>query len=288
MSGTNLAAANLFGANLSHSEINYANLFGARLTGANLQSARLSRANLTQALLIGTDFSATRLFETIFVDTNLKDAIGLDTCDHPGPSTLDFRTLTHSGPLPTVFLRGCGLPELLIDILPAFFNEGIQFYSCFISYSHNDKRFARRLFDTLQGRGIRCWLDDHEMRVGDDIYEQVDRGIKLWDKTLLCCSKAALTSWWVNHEIDKAFDKERQLMKERGEKVLSLIPLNLDGYLFGDEWTNGRKSEVHSRRAADFTAWETDAAEFERQVEKVILALRADDGARGKAPAAKL
>jgi hypothetical protein len=36
--------------------------------------------------------------------------------------------------------------------------EPIQFYSCFISYCHDDKPFARALYDTLRGRGIRCWL----------------------------------------------------------------------------------------------------------------------------------
>jgi TIR domain len=63
--------------------------------------------------------------------------------------------------------------------------EPIQFYSCFISYDHTDKSFASRVHDTLQGRGIRCWLDEKQMLPGDDIYEQVDRGIRLWDKILL-------------------------------------------------------------------------------------------------------
>jgi len=49
--------------------------------------------------------------------------------------------------------------------------EPIQFYSCFISYNHTDKSFARRVHDTLQGRVIRCWLDEKQMIPGDDIYE---------------------------------------------------------------------------------------------------------------------
>ena len=49
-------------------------------------------------------------------------------------------------------------------------DEAIQFYSCFISCGHADKSFAGRLHDGLQRPGIRCWLDEHQMLPGDDIY----------------------------------------------------------------------------------------------------------------------
>ena len=42
----------------------------------------------------------------------------------------------------------------------------------------------------LQSGGIRCWLDERQLLPGDDIYDMVDRGIRLWDKVLLCCSEA--------------------------------------------------------------------------------------------------
>ena len=77
----------------------------------------------------------------------------LDKCIHNGPSLIDHRTFGKSWPLPESFLRGCGLPDDLISYLPSLLTDGaIQFYSCFISYSHADKSFARRLHDTLQGR----------------------------------------------------------------------------------------------------------------------------------------
>jgi hypothetical protein len=173
------------------------------------------------------------------------------------------------------------------SIPASILNQAIEFFSCFISYSHEDKAFARRLHDTLQGRGIRCWLDEKQLLPGDDIYNHVDQGIRLWDKVLLCCSKNSLTSWWVDDEIGKAFVKEQTLMKERERKVFALIPLDLDGYLFSG-WKSGKATQVRERLAADFRGWEASYSKCEEQIEKVILALRSDEHGREKPPKPKL
>jgi hypothetical protein len=51
--------------------------------------------------------------------------------------------------------------------------------------------------------------------------------------------------------------KSWRFAKEKGKPVRKLIPLNLDGYMFKDEWDLGLfATEIRSREAADFRDWE--------------------------------
>ncbi len=220
--------------------------------------------------------------ETILSATDLSGVVGLETCHHTAPSGLDHRTLIRSGRLPQAFLRGCGLPDAFIENIPAlFWEKPLEFYSCFISYSHADKAFATKVYDILQERGIRCWLDEKQMLPGDDIYDQIDRGLRVSDKVLLCCSQNSLkNSWWVDNEIVIVLAKEQEVFKKRQQKILALIPLDLDGYLFTDGWTSGYREQIRRRLAADFKGWETDEGKFQSQMERVVQALRTDKETR--------
>ena len=283
--GANLKLANLNGAYLRRVQFSDANLTEANLSHSNLQKAYLQNTNFNHADLGNAYMNWTFLNGTILVDVNLTGAY-LDSCEHLGPCSIDHRTISKSGMLPDIFLRGCGLPDTLITYFPSLLNQPISFYSCFISYSHNDKSFAQRLHDQLQGRGIRCWLDEHQILPGDDIYAEVEKGLKLWDKVLLCASENSLNSWWVERELDRAFKREMELTQKRGKPVLSIIPLNLDGHLF--EWDHAHASVLQKRLASDFVGWEADNSKFEATFENVVMALQTDGTARELPPESKL
>jgi TIR domain/Pentapeptide repeats (8 copies) len=291
----NLSEARLIEANLSEAKLIGANLREADLSGADLRAAKLDgsdlrRANLADALLDGTKFERAIVGFTIFGSVNLSSCSGLGLVEHVWPSTLGVDSIIRSnGRIPEIFLRGVGLPDGWITQIPSLVWEGIQFFSCFISYSSLDKSFAIRLYDSLQSKGIRCWLDEKQLLPGHDISRELERGINSWDKFLLCASKNSLTSPWVEEEIATTLERERKLRSERGEKVLKLIPLDLDGYLFSEQWDLGiHAREIRSRVALDFRDWEKPSTDFDKQVDRVIKALRADEGAREKPPLSRL
>lgn len=178
-----------------------------------------------------------------------------------------------------MFWRGCGIPEPVVMYARSLSQaqNPTQFASCFISYSHADKLFARRLHQELQAKGIRCWLDEHELLPGHDLLDELDRGIRLSDRVLLCCSKASLTSWWVDSEINTAFAREQDLNKAYGKKTRILIPLDLDGHLFSNKYADGKATQIRSRLAADFIGWKRDKHKFEGALQHLIKALRTEE-----------
>jgi hypothetical protein len=308
--GANLSRADFTGADLGAADLSRADLRGAVLIGANLRgadlgaadlgAADLTRADLTRAVLIGAslwrnaldgvNFEGATIGYTSLGDVDLSSCIGLDSVEHRAPSTLGVDSIVLSeGRIPEIFLRKVGLPHNWIKEIPSLAGASNRFFSCFISYSSLDKLFANRLYDALQAKRIPCWLDEKELVPGKPISEELERAIDSREKFLLCASKNSLTSDWVEDEIETALAIERALRKERGKPVLKLIPLNLDGYMFTPQWDLGvLANEIRGRFAADFGGWETDDAKFNNQVNRVIKALRADEGAQEPPPPPKL
>ena len=167
--------------------------------------------------------------------------------------------------------------------------EAPQYHTAFISYSHQDKKFAFWLYDNLRSHGIRCWLDHKELVAGDKIHSKVEQAIQERDKILLCASKHSLSSWWVDNEINSAIAKEQLLWKKYGAETLTLIPLNLDNFIFSNEWESSWKNQITSRISPDFTLWKERISldnvkdvdeqisriqEFERKGEEVIISIQ--------------
>jgi len=265
LGGAHLIRAYLFRANLGRAHLGSALLSEADLRGADLEGANLIEANFTRANLEGADLSSTALKETVFADTNLKDTIGLEECKHIGPSTIDHRTILRSGGLPEVFLRGCGLPDELIDYYPSLLGRAIDYYSCFISYSSNDQDFTNLLHARLQDEGIRTWYAPENLKIGDKFRYSIDDAIRMYDKLLLILSVNSVRSKWVEHEV------ERALAREHKEDRLKLFPIRLDESVFDID--AGWATDVQTRHIGDFANWK-DHDSFQKAFERLLRDLK--------------
>jgi hypothetical protein len=262
----NLSGARLSGANLTGARLSGANLTGARLTGADLTGANLAGADLRVADLHDADLRDASFQETAVSNVDLSRCRNLETIRHIGPSTVDIRTLRRSGQLPLAFLRGVGLPDVLIDYLPSLLGQAIQHYSCFISYASNDEDFARRLHADLQDKGVRCWFAPEDMKIGAKILDTLDEAIRLRDKVLLIPSEAAITSDWVEDEVTKAFEEERQ----RGRLVM--FPVRVDDAVFTTKEAWAAKLRAN-RNIGNFSHWKDHDA-YQKALERVLRDLR--------------
>ena len=253
LSGANLRKLYLRSFDLSRCDLSSADARDvsfrkANLTGANLQSTKLYRAFFSRADLRDADFSGATLYETVFADVDLSSTRGLATCIHKGPTVVDHRSLARSHGLPLQFLRGSGLPDLLITESKQDDSSIARYRSSFISYSSEDQDFAERLYNDLQEKGVRCWYAPKSMRIGDKIRDAIDEAIRDADHVILILSNSSLSSGWVEKEFETTFEEETR----RGKPML--FPIRLDDAAISDgrSWVSDVR---RGRYIGNFTRW---------------------------------
>jgi hypothetical protein len=263
LSGATLYGADLCGADFSEANLNAANFWRANLSGVNL-----FRANLSEAVLNSADLKNALIGFTIFGFVDLSAVKNLEMVKHHASSSIGIDTLFSSkGNIPEVFLRGCGVPDQMIEYARSLTATPIQYYSCFISYNHRDDELAQRIHNDLQAAGVRCWFAPHDLKIGDKIRPTIDESIRFHDKLLLILSKYSVQSDWVEHEVEHALDRERI------EKKNILFPVRLDESVM--ESTTGWAGNVQRQRhIGDFTRWK-DHDSYKRAFDRLLRDLKA-------------
>ena len=274
LEGAFLIGADLTGADLAGALLHGANLEDTRLGFTGLDSADLSFANFTNAELFdtglrGADFEDAVCLSTKFANVDLSEAKGLESINHLGPSTLGIDTVFRSkGKIPDAFLRGCGVPETLITFHRSLTGAALEFHSCFISFSEPDDAFSKRLYNDLQGEGVRCWRWKEDARWGGTLMRQVDDGIRVYDKLVVVCSANSLKSEPMIREIEHALQREQRDGKE------VLFPIRLDDSIFG--WDHFLQADVVRKVVGDFRKWKTPKA-YRAAFDRLLHDLRAGE-----------
>ena len=80
--------------------------------------------------------------------------------------------------------------------------------SIFLSHNHKDKPFVRKLAERLNAHGIRTWVDEAEIRVGDSLITKIETAIKDFTYLGVILSPNSVTSQWVRREVNIALTQE--------------------------------------------------------------------------------
>jgi hypothetical protein len=276
--GAQLIWSDLTEANLEKADLSIANLYGADLRYANLRQANLQMVNLCEAKVDGADFTGATIGGTMLGNINFNHVKGLDSVRHTGPSIIGLDTLYRSEKsIPDNFLLDAGLPETFITYVQSLITKPIEFYSCFISYSHKDEEFAQCLHARLRDAQIRVWFAPEDIKGGEKLHEQIDQAIQIHDRLLIVLSENSLQSEWVMTEIRRAREVEIR------EKRRKLFPIRLVDFERIQAWKcfdaeNGKDLAIEVREyfVPDFSDWKNRDA-FENAFGKLLRDLRAQE-----------
>lgn len=267
-----LSQADLSGANFRWANLTCVDLYWADLRKADLYRAELHRTNLHSVDLSGANLNEADFDETSISNVDLSEVKGLEDATHTSRSFIDIHTIYKSrGDIPGAFLRGIGVPDVFIEYMGSLVGKAIEYYSCFINYSHQDQPLAERLHADLQNNGVRCWYAPHDLRIGEDYKPRIDEAIRLHDKLLLILSESSVASEWVEREVEAALDKERT-SEQRG-----LFPIRIDEAVM--ELKAGWAAHIRdNRHIGDFCQWENYPS-YQEVFQRLLRDLKTDQKA---------
>lgn len=121
--------------------------------------------------------------------------------------------------------------------------------SIFLSHTHSDKPFTRKLAADLRHHVHLVWLDEAEIEVGDSLIEKIRDGIDRVDFVMAIISKNSVMSMWVQRELDLASNRE---IEERRVIVLPVLleDVELPGFLKGKLYADFRTEDKYGESLA--------------------------------------
>ena len=114
--------------------------------------------------------------------------------------------------------------------------------SVFISYSHKDKLFVKRIAADIRDGGHTVWIDEADIHIGDWLFEKIQEAIDRVDFVAAIISSTSINSRWVQKELDLATNRE---IDEKRVIVLPILLNNvrLPGFLKGKYYADFREDD---------------------------------------------
>ncbi|SFK84390.1 TIR domain-containing protein [Nitrosomonas aestuarii] len=135
--------------------------------------------------------------------------------------------------------------------------------SVFLAHSSSDKEFVRALAGNLTKRGVKVWLDESELLIGDSLIGKIQIAIGEMKYLAAIISSHSVTSQWVQKELEAALSIE---LEKREVKVLPIVidDCELPNFLIGKLYADFRKAQNYE-------------AELDKIVKRVLFSEQKND-----------
>lgn len=90
----------------------------------------------------------------------------------------------------------------------------------FISYTHSDSSWVRQFAEALKRHGIIVWFDTWVIKIGDDIRESIEKGLRESDVIVVVVSKESQKSTNLFFEMGAAVGM--------GKEVIPIVESHID------------------------------------------------------------
>jgi len=131
----------------------------------------------------------------------------------------------------------------------------------FLSHNYADKPFVRKLALDLESHGVKYWLDEAEIKIGESLVQKIREGIDNYDYLVAVLSPNSIKSPWVIRELDIATNQE---IAGHMVKVLPVMyeTVDMPGFLLG-------------KRYADFTNPDNYQDSFKELIQSIGVVFNA-------------
>lgn len=118
--------------------------------------------------------------------------------------------------------------------------------SVFLSHNMEDKPFVRKLAKDLGNHGVKYWLDEAEIKIGDSLIDKIRTGLDDVNFVAVILSPNSNASSWVQRELDVAMTLE---INGKKVKVLPIMfkQCELPGFLLGKYYADFTKASNYEK-----------------------------------------
>jgi uncharacterized protein YjbI with pentapeptide repeats len=253
--------------NFNNSKILGANFFSCHFVLTKFCNSAIQGINFHKCIFDSSDFDNSDLMRLIFNGCVIKNVKGIDSIKIYGENFIDIDTIINSYNFNNFhFFEQMGVQKEVIRLLSGLPQFGSSYYSCFISYCNQDKKFVKKLRDDLFNNGVKVWYMAEDIKIGDKIRDKIYSEISNHDKLLVVLSNNSIGSSWVEEEVYKA------LSEEDVKNNIILFPIMLDDILsLSKPWIEKIKN---SRYIANFVEWDKEPEKYISSLKKLLQDLK--------------